>query len=260
LALPYIYNRIVGPVIPFSVENCWAQPDFSIVNIQLKNVHICTEVEMLICQAMEVFNNSNQVESWNQFIKDGDLDSLSQVYFHYYDLLFSYGLNITSDKQLVEDAIQNVFLSCIKSRKNISNSVRSLKGYLISSFRRELFNSLGQKRKTLFSADITIDQFDCYKIHDQDSIDENEFEKLHQVIKKCISNLPSRQQEIFYLRFDSEISYEEIAQIMDISIDSCYKTVYRAIKTIREEAEKIMNIPDSLVFFILSNLSYKELL
>ena len=59
---------------------------------------------------------------------------------------------------------------------------------------------------------------------------------------------------------NDKISYEEIAQIMDISIDSCYKTVYRAIKTIREEAEKIMNIPDSLVFFILSNLSYKELL
>lgn len=96
---------------------------------------------------MEIFNNGNQVDNWNHFIKSGDLDALSQVYFHYYDLLFTYGLKITSDRQIVEDSIQNVFLSCIKSRKNITE-VKSLNGYLVSSFRRELFNSLEKKKRT----------------------------------------------------------------------------------------------------------------
>jgi RNA polymerase sigma factor (sigma-70 family) len=207
---------------------------------------------------MEIFNNGNQVDNWNHFIKSGDLDALSQVYFHYYDLLFTYGLKITSDRQIVEDSIQNVFLSCIKSRKNITE-VKSLNGYLVSSFRRELFNSLEKKRKNLYLADVNTEQFDYFKIHEQGNTDKRELEKLYQVIKQCVNNLSSKQQEILYLRFESEISYEDISRMMNISIESCYKSVYRAIRIIRKEAEKIIiKDPDDFVFLLICCLSLKR--
>jgi RNA polymerase sigma factor (sigma-70 family) len=206
---------------------------------------------------MDVLKNENRVEDWNQFINEGDLNALSRIYFQYYDLLFSYGLKITSDSQIVEDSIQNIFLSCIKSRKNIT-VVRSLNGYLLSSFRRELFNNLERKRRILYIADITAEQFDFYKNREQSHIDKRELEKLHQIIKQCISNLPSKQQEILYLRFESEISYDEIAQMMEISIDSCYKSVYRIIKSIREEATKMIKDSDDLIFFLICCLPRKN--
>ena len=201
---------------------------------------------------MDLLYNSNQLDDWNQFIQEGNLDALSRIYFHYYDLLFTYGLKITSDRQIVEDSIQNIFFNCIKSRKNI-NTVRSLSGYLISSFRRELFNNLEGKRKILFTADITSERFDYYQIQEQDNIDKIELEKLHVVVKQCIGNLSAKQQEILFLRFESEVSYEEIAQMMDISVDSCYKAVYRAVKAIREEAELIISNANGLVLFVISS-------
>lgn len=206
---------------------------------------------------MEVFNNCNQVENWSQFIKDGDMDSLSRIYFQYYDLLYTYGLKITSDSQTIEDSIQNIFLSCIKSRKKIT-AVRSLTGYLISSFRRELFNNLEKKRKIIFTADMNSEKFDFYKTQEQDTIEKDELEKLHHIIKRCIGNLTFKQQEILYLRYNSEISYEEIAQMLDMSIDSCYKSVYRAIKTIREESERIIKDNGSLIFFVVCSVLYNE--
>lgn len=205
---------------------------------------------------MEVLNNGNQVENWDHFIKSGDLNALSQIYFHYYDLLFTYGFKITTDKQIVEDSIQNVFLSCIKSRKNISE-VRSLNGYLVSSFRRELFNNLEKKKKNLYFADVNTEQFEYFKIHEQGNIDKRDLEKLYQTVKQCVGNLTSKQQEILYLRFESDVSYEEIARIMDISIESCYKSVYRAIRTIREEADKIIKDTDDLFFFLICCLPSK---
>ena len=51
-----------------------------------------------------------QIECWNQFIIEGDMDALSQIYFHHYDLLFAYGIKHTFGKQVVEDAIQNTFI------------------------------------------------------------------------------------------------------------------------------------------------------
>lgn len=201
---------------------------------------------------MDLLYNSNQLEDWNQFIHEGNLDALSRIYFHYYDLLFTYGLKITSDRQIVEDSIQNIFFKCIKSRKNIT-AVRSLSGYLISSFRRELFNNLEGKRKILLTADITSERFDYYQIQESDSIDKIELEKLHVVVKQCVGNLSPKQQEILFLRFESEVSYEEIAQMMDISVDSCYKAVYRAVKAIREEAELIISNANGLVLFVISS-------
>ncbi|MDO9614414.1 MAG: hypothetical protein Q7J86_07790, partial [Bacteroidota bacterium] len=68
---------------------------------------------------MKVIKSNGQVEVWNQFILDGNMDALSRIYFHYYDLLFTYGMKHTSDKQVVEDTIQNVFMNLIKLRKSI---------------------------------------------------------------------------------------------------------------------------------------------
>ncbi len=66
-------------------------------------------------------------------------------------------------------------------------------------------------------------------------------------INDCMDKLSSRQREILYLKFHSQISYEEIASMFDISVDSCYKSVYRSVKSIRVELE---NLNGLLVFCI----------
>ena len=97
---------------------------------------------------MKTLSSDEQTEKWNRFIFEGDLNDLSLIYFHYYDRLYSYGLKHSSDKQLVEDTIQNIFLNFIKYRQNIGQ-VRNLAGYLISSFRHQLFLDLNKQKKTI---------------------------------------------------------------------------------------------------------------
>jgi len=53
----------------------------------------------------------SQILIWNQFIEDGDQVSLSLIYTENYDLLFDYGLRYTSDIKIVEDSIQEIFVS-----------------------------------------------------------------------------------------------------------------------------------------------------
>ncbi|MCX6222889.1 MAG: sigma-70 family RNA polymerase sigma factor [Bacteroidia bacterium] len=181
----------------------------------------------------------DQNEVWNNFILNGDLYALSNIYLHYYDLLFDYGQRHTSDKQLVEDTIQNVFINIIKFRKSIS-IVKNLNGYLISTFRRQLFLDLNKKKKTILTEQLPEEHFDYFKSPDQDVSDEENLGRLHLTIKQCIDKLTDKQQEIIFLRFEREISYEEIAETLNISVDSCYKSIHRAIKTVRSEAEKIL--------------------
>ncbi|MGC9355842.1 MAG: sigma factor-like helix-turn-helix DNA-binding protein [Mariniphaga sp.] len=49
-----------------------------------------------------------------------------------------------------------------------------------------------------------------------------------------------------YLRFNESLDYEQVARLLDISVESARKQVYRALKTMREEISV-----STFVFFVL---------
>jgi RNA polymerase sigma factor (sigma-70 family) len=52
-------------------------------------------------------------------------------------------------------------------------------------------------------------------------------------LRKAIQNLTSGQKEVIYLRFEEGLSYQEISRIMEISVESVRKQVFRAISSLR---------------------------
>jgi len=60
-----------------------------------------------------------------------------------------------------------------------------------------------------------------------------EDQELRARIRYFIETLPARQQEIIFLRFYEGLSYEEIADIMSISISSTYKLFYKALNNLQ---------------------------
>lgn len=186
---------------------------------------------------MSKSHEKTQIDFWNHFIKDGDEVSLSYIYKENYDLLFDYGLRYTSDVEVVEDSIQEVFISLIKYRKKIG-FVRNIQGYLISSFRRQLFLILNSKKRVISMEQLPENSFDYFKSPDNDMSEKEDKEFLHETINECINNLTNKQKEILFLRFEQNIPYDEIASILNISVDSCYKSIYRTIKSIRNAVEK----------------------
>lgn len=179
----------------------------------------------------------NQILIWTKFIEDGDTVSLSHIYMENYDLLYDYGLRYTSDVKLVEDSIQEIFISIIKYREKIGK-VKNLQGYLISSFRRQLFLALNGTKRTISIDQMSDGFFDYFKSSDSDISIKEDLEYLHLTIHECMSNLTNKQKEIMFLRFERDIPYEEIATILNISVESCYKSIYRTVKTIRSAVEK----------------------
>jgi len=197
-----------------------------------------------------VSNSNGQDEKWNHFINDGDLDALSGIYYHYFDLLFTYGMKHSIEKQAVEDAIQDVFMNLIKFRKSIGN-VKNLPGYLVSAFRRQLFLDQNKHKRTILSVKPPEVQFEYFRTQEEDIPEHEIQEKLYLTIKQCIGKLTDKQQEIIYLRFECGVPYEEIAEMLHISVESCYKSVHRSIKSVRCEAEKILGNGHNLILCFL---------
>lgn len=67
----------------------------------------------------------------------------------------------------------------------------------------------------------------------EDSISEDTKDSVRQVMN-LVKGLPLRQQEIFHLREVEGMSYEEISEHLDISLEQVKVNLHRARKSIRE--------------------------
>lgn len=77
---------------------------------------------------------------WSKF-KSGDGDGLAALFRVFYSRLFHYGYKIVSNEDVIEDAIQKLFLRLWEKRASISEA-ESVQAYLFSSLRRIIFRKL----------------------------------------------------------------------------------------------------------------------
>lgn len=173
--------------------------------------------------------NSDQI-IWENFLC-GDDKAYTYIYREYSQALYAYGMHFTSDKGLVEDCIQDVFIKIFQNRRHLQ-STDNIKLYLFIALKNMLFN--------IFRKDIKYSQIDSlepvfaaeYTIEDE--IIENEREQfLNEKMIRMLEVLSPRQKEIIYYRFVEGLSYEEICQIMDMNYQSTQNLIQRSLKKLR---------------------------
>ncbi len=167
---------------------------------------------------------------WVSFI-DGDDKALNTLYNNFVDVLYAFGLRYTDDVDIVKDSIHDLFVDLYKYRKTLSRDV-NVKSYLFTALKRKIYLVLKKKAKEENHIFETPFLLSC-SIEDQ-IIDDEEQLILLTKLRKQLALLPTRQKEAVYLRFNSELAYEEIAELMDISLETCRTLVYRGIKQLRE--------------------------
>ena len=173
--------------------------------------------------------NSDQI-IWENFLC-GDDEAYTYIYREYSQALYAYGMHFTSDKGLVEDCIQDVFIKIFQNRRHLQ-STDNIKLYLFIALKNKLFN--------IFRKDIKYSQIDSlepvfaaeYTIEDE--IIENEREQfLNEKMIRMLEVLSPRQKEIIYYRFVEGLSYEEICQIIYMNYQSTQNLIQRSLKKLR---------------------------
>jgi RNA polymerase sigma-70 factor (ECF subfamily) len=166
-------------------------------------------------------------------LKAGNTDALGGLYDLYIDELFSYGMQFCADRTQVMDSIHDVFLNLYKYRKNIANADQ-VKYYLFRSLKNQIINS-SKRVYTLnnFAANDDL-QYRDFSNSIEDQIIETELsnERTYK-LSKAINLLSKKQRKGLFLRFTEERDYEEIAEIMNVSVQTSRTLIYRAIKTLR---------------------------
>lgn len=171
---------------------------------------------------------TNHPNTWGAF-KKGDWNAYTALYNEHFGLLSNYGYKFTRDASLIEDSVHDLFVRLWATRQNLGDPI-SVKNYLFKSLRHILLRKI--KKTTLFSERLDQDYyaFQVSYSHPPSAIEDRE---LQQQVRCIIDGLPARQQEIIYLRFYEGLSYDEIADIMSISVNSTYKLLYKALDNLQ---------------------------
>lgn len=178
-------------------------------------------------------NTPDESTLWDRFLS-GDKDAYSCIYKKYVQILFSYGLQFTSDRELIKDCIQDVFEKLHNNRDKLKPT-DNLKVYLFVILKNSLINVL-KKEATYFQH---IDKIDHPHTEEVTAIDKLEEKEEQANTKKKIENifslLTSRQKEIMYYRFVEELEIKQIATLMDMNYQSVLNVIQRSLKKIRED-------------------------
>lgn len=169
---------------------------------------------------------------WLSFKKGNDL-AFSILYNRYVHKLYNYGMHSCRNKDLVHDCLQELFTRLWDRRDRVSD-VNCVNYYLFKSFRRLLMNKLTVGRKLMISLGDR-DGFD-FAPSKEDVLIEEEWEaERNAKIRNSLHALTKRQREAIFLKFFNQLSYHEVAAIMDLHVDSVYNLISKAMDILRKK-------------------------
>ena len=186
-----------------------------------------------VSMGLKASSSSDDANLWSAFKMD-DEDAFKTIYFSHYDGLFQYAMKICNDDTLCADAIQDLFSELWISRKKLGDVI-SIRAYLFSSVRRRVMIKLkANRQKQVIALEMVTRSPDIEFSTEMIRIREESLSLKRLVIKDVLNDLPKRQKEVIYLRFYQELSYTEIAEVMNMKYQSVQNLFGRALTKLRE--------------------------
>lgn len=172
---------------------------------------------------------------WERF-KAGDQKALTYIFQNYSNFLFNYGYQFTTDRNLIKDCLQDLFLDLIRQKKNL-NATTSIKFYLMRSFRNKLVATLqknqvrtkAEQEKTIESKSfmVTISS-EVKMINGQLDAEKQD------LIEGKLNELPPLQREAILLYFYEGMKYTEIAELLGVKVKSARALIYRSLESLKD--------------------------
>ncbi|MFA7492990.1 MAG: sigma-70 family RNA polymerase sigma factor [Proteiniphilum sp.] len=175
-----------------------------------------------------------EVNSWQEFLR-GDENAFSELYRSYFNELFAYGLKIGFNEEACKDAIQDVFYKIYVSHNQLSH-IRNIESYLLHCLKNRLFD--------IHNLETKIDHIDYDDIitENESNVVEKMIEKetkllLKDKIKQSLKILSPKQRRIIYYHYQLNLSFDEIAALLDMRPEAVKKSTYRGLQKMRENQQ-----------------------
>lgn len=174
-----------------------------------------------------------------QLVKDyinGDESALVQLIYRHQSKIFTSIFMMVKNRELAEDLFQETFIKVIETLKKgkyneegkfISWAIRISHNLVIDYFRKA-------KKATFISPTEDFDIFEN-KVLDESNAEKSLIQKeVYQKLYASIHKLPHDQKEVLIMRHYAELSFKEIAELTDVSINTALGRMRYALQNLKK--------------------------
>ena len=183
---------------------------------------------------------SNIVKSDKELIEryqDGDVHGFELLIGRYQKQIYSYILTLVKDKQLADDVFQDTFVKVIQTVKSkaykddgrfVQFAMRIAHNLVIDHFRKE------NRIPTVESSSEDYNYIDNVPITDHSVEQGMIVDQVHSDLHRMIAFLPDEQREVLRMRIFDDMSFKDIADITNVSINTALGRMRYALINLRK--------------------------
>lgn len=165
-------------------------------------------------------------DNWISKIAKGDLEAFEELYASYKRRIFAYLFRTLNSREKAEEALNEVMLSVWKGAARFRGESR-LSTWVFGIARHKALNHLGRRELPLEESEEDFDAAD-----EREGLEERLIRK--DLVKQALGHLTPRHREVVELTFFAELSYQEIAAIVDCPVNTVKTRMFHAKRRLRD--------------------------
>jgi RNA polymerase sigma-70 factor (ECF subfamily) len=187
-----------------------------------------------------------------RYVEHADQAAFRTLMDRHQERVFSYLRGMVKDREVANDLFQETFLRVIsalnKDRGSYAQQGKFL-GWVLRIARNAALDHLRARRKwrDMGSSDTEDDTIWWERLPDESASahEQVEFSEQVDVLQACIDQLPPEQREVVLLRHQSDLTFREIADLTDCSINTALGRMRYALINLRRmmEASRMADAP-----------------
>jgi RNA polymerase sigma-70 factor (ECF subfamily) len=168
--------------------------------------------------------------------RKGDARAFNQLVLLYQSMAYNVAYRILTDPDAAADATQDAFLSAFKAMRKFRGG--SFKAWLLRIVTNACYDQLRvkQRRPTSSLDDLPVEADHTYYMYDPAEQPDEYAERrdLNRLIQAGIATLPVEQRVVLVLSDVQALSYQEIAQVLGISLGTVKSRLSRGRAKLRD--------------------------
>ncbi|MEL6591066.1 MAG: RNA polymerase sigma-70 factor [Bacteroidota bacterium] len=170
-----------------------------------------------------------QEQNWLKRIGQGDRGALEELFRQYYTPLVRFAYSKVQDSELAEDIVQEVFVKLWNIRNNLQINT-SLKSYLYTATKNLSLNEIAKVKRHAELNEVYVQKQE----QAAEPMPEEERILWDERIRDAIAKLPPRCQEVFRLSRFEGMTYQEIADHLQISPKTVENQMGKGLSLLRK--------------------------
>jgi RNA polymerase sigma-70 factor, ECF subfamily len=162
-------------------------------------------------------------------IKKGDEKAFEMLYKSFFTMLCMFSYRIVKKTDIAEEIVQDVFFH-IWDKRNQFELTTSFKSYLYKAVHNNSLKHL-RHQKIVLAYENSSAFSDSEKVTGQHYLEESE---VYQILHGVINELPDRTREIFQLNRFKGLKYQQIADVLEISVKTVEAHMSSVLKILRK--------------------------